>query len=94
MNQKLIDEAILDMLKNLFILQPESSVILEMCASVLDFKLAKNQESMLIQFWVFTIRAVSSNNTALGCLKTLFQKYSNVIDFNKDYNGVEFLKII
>lgn len=38
-DQKLIDEAILDMLKNLFALQPSSAVILEMCISVLDFKL-------------------------------------------------------
>lgn len=47
------------MLKNLFALQPSSSVILEMCISVLDYKLAKKPDAMVLQFWVFTTRAVS-----------------------------------
>lgn len=48
LDQKLIDEAILDMLKNLFALQPSSSVILEMCVSVLDYKLIKKPDSMVV----------------------------------------------
>jgi hypothetical protein len=48
MESKLVDEAILDMLKNLFVLQPESTVILEMCASILDYKLSKKHESFVV----------------------------------------------
>jgi hypothetical protein len=48
LDQKLIDEAILDMLKNLFALQPTSAVILQMCISVLDFKLSKKPDSMVV----------------------------------------------
>jgi hypothetical protein len=47
-DQKLTDEAIIDMLKNLFILQPSSPVILQMCVNVLDFKLSKKPDSMLV----------------------------------------------
>jgi hypothetical protein len=60
------------MLKNLFALQPESSVILEMCISVLDFKLGRKPDSMVLQFWLFTTRAVSSENTSIAKLKFLF----------------------
>ena len=72
LEQKLIDEAILDMLKNLFALQPSSPVILEMCISVLDHKLSKKPDSMVIQFWLFTTRAVSAENTSIVGLKGLF----------------------
>ena len=94
MDSKLIDEAIVDMLKNIFALQPTSPVVLDMCVAVLDFKLAKKPESMLIQFWLFTIRAVSAENTSLANLKPLFQKYSYLADLKKDYLVIEFLKIV
>lgn len=41
LNSALIDEAIIDMLKNLFIIQPDSSVILDMCISIIDYKLTQ-----------------------------------------------------
>ncbi len=72
LNSTLIDEAIIDMMKNLFVMQPESSVILEMCINLIDFKLSKKHDSMLIQFWLFTARAVHANNQSLLQLKTLF----------------------
>lgn len=63
------------MLKNLFVLKPDSQVILDICVSVLDHKLSKKSDSMLIQFWLFTIRAVSTDNPGLPNLKKLFEKY-------------------
>ena len=93
-DQKLIDEAILDMLKNLFALQPSSAVILEMCISVLDFKLSKKPDSMVIHFWLFTTRAVSADNASIGNLKFLFQKYAGYGDIKKDYMVIDFLKIV
>jgi hypothetical protein len=82
------------MLKNLFALQPSSSVILEMCISVLDYKLAKKPDSMVLQFWVFTTRAVSLDNPSIGNLKYLFQKYAGYGDLKKDYMVSDFLKIL
>ena len=82
------------MLKNLFALQQSSAVILEMCISVLDFKLAKKPDSMVIQFWLFTTRAVTSDNTSLGNLKFLFQKYAGYGDLKKEYMVIDFLKIV
>lgn len=82
------------MFKNLFALSPTSAVILEMCISVLDFKLAKKPDSMVIQFWLFTTRAASTENTSIGNLKMLFQKYSGYADLKKDYMVIDFLKIV
>lgn len=82
------------MLKNLFALQPASSVILDMCIAVLDYKLSKKPDSMVVQFWLFTTRAVSSENTSIGNLKLLFQKYSWYADLKKDYLVFDFLKIV
>ena len=65
-----------------------------MCTSVLDYKLAKKTDSMLIQFWLFTVRAVDSTNAGLGSLETLFQKYSSYADHKKDYLVSDFLKIV
>lgn len=48
------------MLKNLLILCPDSAVILDMCCVLLDFKLTKSMnDGNAIQFWLFTMRAVS-----------------------------------
>ncbi len=82
------------MLKNLFALQPTSAVILEMCVAVLDFKLAKKPDSMVVQFWLFTTRAVSLENPSIGNLKFLFQKYAGYGDLKKDYMVIDFLKIV
>ena len=60
------------MLKNLFALQPSSPIILEMCIAILDFKLAKKPDAMVIQFWLFTTRAVSNANGNINNLKGLF----------------------
>ena len=48
LNSQLIDEAIIDMMKNLFVIQQDSQVILEMCVSIIDFKLSKKLEPALI----------------------------------------------
>jgi hypothetical protein len=82
------------MLKNLFALQPSSAVILEMCISVLDFKLSKKPDSMVIHFWLFTTRAVGADNASIGNLKFLFQKYAGYGDIKKDYMVIDFLKIV
>lgn len=49
---------------------------------------------MLIQFWLFTTRAVNSDNTSIQNLKGLFQKYSWYADLKKDYLVIDFLKIV
>lgn len=94
LDSKLIDEAIIDMLKNLFALQGASPVILDMCIAILDFKLAKKPDYMLLQLWLFTIRASTAENTSLPNLKPLFQKYSYLADLKKDFLAVEFFKIV
>jgi len=94
LDSKLIDEAIIDMLKNLFALQGGSPVILDMCIAILDFKLAKKADFMLLELWLFTIRASTAENTSLPNLKPLFQKYSYLADLKKDFLAVEFLKIV
>lgn len=66
MESSLVDEAVLDMLKNLFAFQPASSVILEMCASLLDNKLSKKADAQFVHFWLFTTRAVSAENRSLS----------------------------
>jgi hypothetical protein len=65
-----------------------------MCISVLDYKLAKKPDSMVIHFWLFTTRAVSADNSSLGNLKFLFQKYAGYSDLKKDYMVIDFLKIV
>ena len=56
-----VEEAVIDMLKNLLILCPASPVILDMCCVLLDFKLSKTlNDGSAIQFWLFTMRAVSA----------------------------------
>jgi hypothetical protein len=65
-----VDEAIIDMLKSLIVQCPSSSVILDMCCVLLDFKLSKsmienNADGNTIMFWLFTMRAVASDNPAL-----------------------------
>jgi hypothetical protein len=66
-----------------------------MCVAILDFKLAKKPDSMIVQFWLFTTRAVTTeSNTSLPHLKPLFQKYSYYADLKKDYMVIDFLKIL
>jgi hypothetical protein len=56
-----VDEAVIDMLKNLVVMCPASPVILNMCCDLLDFKLSKSlNDGNSIQFWLFTMRAVST----------------------------------
>lgn len=82
------------MLKNIFALQPQSPVILDMCVAILDFKLAKKPDSMIVQFWLFTTRAVTSTNASLIHLKPLFHKFTYYADLKKDYMVIDFLKIL
>jgi hypothetical protein len=43
-----------------------------MCINLIDYKLSKKHDALLIQFWLFAARAVGVNNTALPQLKELF----------------------
>ena len=54
-----VDEAVIDMLKNLITQCSKSSVILEMCCVLLDFKMSKSlKDSNPMSFWLFTCRAI------------------------------------
>lgn len=94
MDSNLVDEAIIDMLKNILAFQPSSSVILEMCASLLDFKLSKKPDSNFVQFWLFSVRAAADGNASIPALNTIFQKYSGYGETKKDYIVIDFFKII
>jgi hypothetical protein len=82
------------MLKNLFIISPESSVILDMCISIIDYKLHIKEDPLIINLWLFISRAVSLENTSAANLKSIFQKISSHKgDFRHDLIAIEFLKI-
>lgn len=75
-----VNEAVIDMLKSLLCLCPNSPVILQMCCELLDFQLTKSlNDSTTILFWLFTMRAVSHENPNLGLLKQLFVKFSGCL---------------
>lgn len=75
-----MDEAIIDMLKNLLTQFPTSSVILEMCCALLNFKLEKSlNDGTAVQFWLFTMRATAPENAGLDNLKQLFLKFSGCL---------------
>ena len=75
-----VDDAIIDMLKNLLIQCPSSPVILDMCCTLLDFKLSKTlNDGSTMQFWLFTMRAVASDNPSLPKLKELFVRFSGCL---------------
>lgn len=48
LGSELIDEAVIDMLKNLFIISPESSVILDLSISIIEYKLAQKQDAAIV----------------------------------------------
>lgn len=80
-----VDEAIIDMLKNLLIQCPSSPVILDMCCTLLNFKLAKTlNDGSTMQFWLFTMRAVATDNPSLSKLKELFIKFSGCLSTSVD----------
>ena len=75
-----VDEAVIDMLKNLVVMCPASPVILDMCCDLLDFKLSKSlNDGNSIQFWLFTMRAISAQNPSVHKLKELFVKFSGCL---------------
>lgn len=62
-----------------------------MCCVLLDFKLSKSMhdkkaDGNTIMFWLFTMRAVSPDNPALGQLKDLFMKFSSLLTVNNIQN--------
>jgi len=65
-----------------------------MCVSMLDFKLSRKQDPAFIHFWLFTTRAVSSDNPSIQALQGLFQKYISYGEMKKDYLAIDFLKIV
>lgn len=80
-----VDEAIIDMLKNLLVQCPASPVILDMCCTLLNFKLSKTlNDGSTMQFWLFTMRAVSTDNPSLPKLKELFVKFSGCLSTNQN----------
>ena len=98
------------MLKNLLCQCPTSPVILQMCCVLLNFKLDHSlNDSTAIQFWLFTMRAVSNDNSALPQLKDLFLKFSGCLtqgpqgaaapnsvantNIKRDFLYIEFLKV-
>lgn len=75
-----VNDAIIDMLKNLLIQCPSSPVILDMCCTLLNFKLSKTlNDGSTMQFWLFTMRAVSSDNPNLVKLKDLFVRFGGCL---------------
>lgn len=67
--QSHVDEAVIDMLKNLLCQCPASPVILEMCTVLLDYKLTRSMnDGNAIQFWLFTMRATSLENPSIALL--------------------------
>ena len=68
------------MLKNILCQSPASAVILQMCCVLLDYQLTRSlNDGNAIQFWLFTMRAVSLENEALPQLKALFIKFSGCL---------------
>jgi len=79
-SESFVDEAIIEMLKNLLCQSEDSPIILEMCMGLLDFKLSQRfNDGTVILFWLFTMRAVATDNPALHQLKQLFMKFSNCL---------------
>lgn len=75
-----VDDAIIDMLKTLLIQCPSSPVILDMCCTLLNFKLSKTlNDGSTMQFWLFTMRAVANDNPNLPKLKELFVRFGGCL---------------
>ena len=78
--ESFVDDAIIDMFKNLLVQSPSSPVILAMCCDVLNYKLTKSMnDGSTMQFWLFTMRAVAAENPSLPKLKELFVRFSGCI---------------
>ena len=59
-----------------------------MCCVLLDFQLARSlNDSNAIQFWLFTMRAVSLDNPSLAQLKALFIKFSGCLTNTQEQNA-------
>jgi len=51
-----------------------------MCCVLLDYQLTKSlNDANAIQFWLFTMRAVSYDNASMPQLKQLFIKFSGCL---------------
>lgn len=51
-----------------------------MCCALLNFKLEKSlNDGLAVQFWLFTMRAVSPQNEGIANLKQLFVKFSGCL---------------
>ena len=85
---QLVEEGIVDMFKNLLIQCPSSHIVLEMCCTLIDFKLSRSiNDGPAMQFWLFTIRAAADDNTSLPRLKDLFLRYSSCLPGTETANG-------
>jgi hypothetical protein len=95
LNSEQVHDALIDMLKHLLAHQPNSSIILEMCVTLLDHCLTKTQHlDDAMSFWVFTMRVTSLDNTAKIQLKNLFMKFCvSYGSVNKEHLFIEFLKV-
>lgn len=95
LNSDNVHDALIDMLKQLLAHHPSSSIILEMCITLLDHCLTKSQHlDDAMTFWVYTMRVADLSNPSLGQLKKLFMKfcvsYGNI---TKEHLFIEFLKV-
>jgi hypothetical protein len=95
LNSEQVHDALIDMLKQLLAHQPNSSIILEMCISLLDHCLTKTQHlDEALTFWVYTMRVTSLDNPAKIQLKNLFMKFCvSYGSVNKEHLFIEFLKV-
>jgi len=95
LNSEQVNEALIDMLKQLLAHQPNSPIILEMCVSLLDHCLTKTQHiDDTITFWVFTMRVTANENPSKISLKNLFMKFCvSYGSVKKEQLFIEFLKV-
>jgi hypothetical protein len=95
LNSDNVHDALIDMLKHLLAHQPQSSIILEMCVTLLDHCLTKTQHlDDAMSFWVYTMRVTSLTNPARSQLKRLFMKFSlSYGSVNKEHLFIEFLRV-
>ena len=95
LNSDNVHDALIDMFKHLLAYQPNSSIILEMCVTLLDHCLTKTQHlDDCMTFWVFTMRVTSEDNPAKSQLKNLFSKFFlSYGSVSKEFLYIEFLKV-
>lgn len=95
LNSDQVHDALIDMLKHLLAHQPNSSIILEMCVTLLDHCLTKTQHlDDAMCFWTYTMRVTTFDNPAKFQLKNLFMKFCiSYGSVTNEHLYIEFLKV-